>query len=603
MSAAELCHVRAAVPDREGGFRGVTHAPSVRVDAVGALHGARLCRDFEGERGERAGGAVSHGVDKAVRDECRSIGGEHSCCGVGVRRDARPVLHHGAHEMRLDEIAFPREGGIRSRKFHGAHPLLGGAEREGEVFVLRGQRQPEHAALLRGSSRAEIREHFDRDGVDGAFQRLAGSDVAEMVPAEVLGLPSAEVRQLVAYGSGEGDDSRVQRGRVDRERFHRRARLTAHFVARGVVVGDDLSRGVVDEHRLSVHFGRGVDGGVFRLTDERGLRGRVVSGEDGETGVAEFVFRDAEQFTRLSDRLSDIARRGIALLRGLRKDELFRLCFVALRRRETPLAVHHVEDEVPPRDGVFRVVFGGILRGIFEDACKRRRLCHGELFGRASEIDSARFLYAVGARAEVDDGEVHGEDLVLGVVLLYLRGDGDLLQFALQGALRAEVRVFDELLGDGGSPLDGASRADVLDDGAQHPFGVVTFVGIEALVFERDESVCDPPRQRARFDEIVRGVRKFVAVTVEDDGESGRGGEKGGVELRLFNAFSEPQPTAEQRRAAEHGEDGEGDEDACRGFFQNFPTLVPCGEGLNFTLSVFHRDLLLCFRRFLCIII
>ena len=146
-------------------------------------------------------------------------------------------------------------------------------------------------------------------------------------------------------------------------------------------------------------------------------------------------------------------------------------------------------------------------------------------------------------------------------------------------------------------------RADVLDDGAQHPFGVVTFVGIEALVFKRDESVCDPPRQRARFDIVVRGVRELVAVTVEDDGESGRGGEQGGVKLRLFHAFSEPQPTAEQRRAAERGEDGEGDEDARRGFFPNFPTLVPCGEGLLFTLSVFHRDLLLCFRRFLCIII
>ena len=283
MSAAELGHVRAAVPDREGGFRGVTHAPRVRVDAVGALHGARLCRDLEWEEGERAGGAVSHGVDEAVRDERRSIGGEHPRRCGRVCRDAPPVLHHGAHEMRLDEIAFPREGGIRSRKLHGAHSLSGGSERKGEVFVLRGQRQPEHTALFRGSSRAEIGEHFDRDGVDGAFQRLAWSDVAEILPAEVLRLPSAEVRQLVAYGSGEGDDSRVQRGRVDRERFHRRARLTAHFVARGVVVGDDLSRGVVDEHRLSVDIGRGVDGGVFRLTDERGLRGRVVCGEDGET--------------------------------------------------------------------------------------------------------------------------------------------------------------------------------------------------------------------------------------------------------------------------------------------------------------------------------
>ena len=103
-------------------------------------------------------------------------------------------------------------------------------------------------------------------------------------------------------------------------------------------------------------------------------------------------------------------------------------------------------------------LFGGIVvGGRLGDGGQDRRLLQGEARGRLVEIAPRRRLDAIGAGAEIDAAEIQAEDLLLGVGLLQLGGQQQLLALALQGALGGQVEVAGQLLGDGRAALGDAA--------------------------------------------------------------------------------------------------------------------------------------------------
>ena len=113
----------------------------------------------------------------------------------------------------------------------------------------------------------------------------------------------------------------------------------------------------------------------------------------------------------------------------------------------------------------------------------------GEIFSGLVEIEMRTSLEAINAVAEVDLVAVHGEDLFLGEAALDLKGEHDLLHLAPEVAIGGEEQVAGELHGEGGRTLGAAAGADVAESGAAHAPEIDAEVGLEILVFGRDDGV------------------------------------------------------------------------------------------------------------------
>ena len=128
------------------------------------------------------------------------------------------------------------------------------------------------------------------------------------------------------------------------------------------------------------------------------------------------------------------------------------------------------------------------------------------------------------------------------------------------------MRVFHQLLGDGGRALDRFAGFDVAQYRPDYAFRVVAFVRIEAFVLESHERRLDVFGHGGGIDVIVRGVREFFTVYVQDDRQGGGGGEQRGVEFGSVSPFREPYISAERRCAEQQDDRGHGD----GGEFQEF---------------------------------
>jgi hypothetical protein len=111
----------------------------------------------------------------------------------------------------------------------------------------------------------------------------------------------------------------------------------------------------------------------------------------------------------------------------------------------------------------------------------------GEARGRLVEIALGRRLDPIGAGPEIDPAQIEGEDLPLGVLLLQLHRQHQLLGLALHGAVGVEEQVPRQLLGDGRGAFLGAAIAQIGDDGPRDPQGVEPRVRIEPSVLDGDE--------------------------------------------------------------------------------------------------------------------
>ena len=101
---------------------------------------------------------------------------------------------------------------------------------------------------------------------------------------------------------------------------------------------------------------------------------------------------------------------------------------------------------------------GVVVRRALDQADQQRRLCEREVLhflakielrGQPDAVDGA-----VAVLAEVDLVEVRFEDFGLVVVQLQQHRHDELGELALQGALRSQEEVLDELLGERAAALD-----------------------------------------------------------------------------------------------------------------------------------------------------
>ena len=129
-----------------------------------------------------------------------------------------------------------------------------------------------------------------------------------------------------------------------------------------------------------------------------------------------------------------------------------------------------------------------------------------------SEVRPRRLLDAVRAVSEVDRVQVRREDAVLAPALLELPGERRLPHLARERPLVPDVRVLDELLGDGGAAFDDRLLAHVGPERAGDPAQVDALVVEEALILDGDDRLAHDRRD-------VLGRHQHAVLVASQNGE------------------------------------------------------------------------------------
>ena len=262
----------------------------------------------------------------------------------------------------------------------------------------------------------------------------------------------------------------------------------------------------------------GLHGGVLRLLVDRG-------GDPQATAVELGVSQPELGAQLLLHVGGDVADRPALGLLGLGGDDLGELRLGALGGGEPALGLHPVEHVGHP--GLRVLLLLRAERGVVEaratdDRRQQGTLAHRELGDVLVEVRLGRGLDAVGAAAVVDGVEVVGQDLGLGLLLVDLQRDDQLLALAGQGLVLGQEVVLDVLLGDRGATL-GRPALDRGDEGATDAGGADALVLVEAAVLGGEQGVLHVHRhlrQRHRLTVAVHlgdPVHLGLAVAVVDD--------------------------------------------------------------------------------------
>ena len=153
---------------------------------------------------------------------------------------------------------------------------------------------------------------------------------------------------------------------------------------------------------------------------------------------------------------------------------------------------------------VLRVQLGIVLPGILRDAHDVRGLGHGQLAHLLAEIGLCRGIDAVGPAAEVDNVEIHLQDLFARVVIGEAQRAEDLKHLAADRDLILAGQVFDHLLGQ----RRGAARAVRAAQHVKH--GLRRALPVHAVVLEK-AFVLD---RHQRLPDIVRDIGKLYQRAV-----------------------------------------------------------------------------------------
>ena len=94
-------------------------------------------------------------------------------------------------------------------------------------------------------------------------------------------------------------------------------------------------------------------------------------------------------------------------------------------------------DLVTACEGIFRVTAGGIHRGALDQSRQQGGFLDVEFVGFLVEEGVGRRFDAVGVRTELHGIQVHGGDLLLGVVVFEFQGRDPLLEFGYDQLGRA----------------------------------------------------------------------------------------------------------------------------------------------------------------------
>jgi hypothetical protein len=198
--------------------------------------------------------------------------------------------------------------------------------------------------------------------------------------------------------------------------------------------------------------------------------------------------------------------------------------------------VHHPGQHLAsPGAGIGRFGHRIVARRGLDEPGQQGGLGQGELRRRLVPIRLRRRLDPVRAAPEIDRVEIGVEDLVLGIELLEPVGDHRLADLAGDLALRVEVHLLDELLGDRRAPLQVVALG-VVEQGPDGRGQIDAAVLVEALVL-RVEHGLDQDRgdggqlhrqlglrgpQDGQDRLVIRGVDR--GPLVEGGGERRQGG-------------------------------------------------------------------------------
>ena len=129
-----------------------------------------------------------------------------------------------------------------------------------------------------------------------------------------------------------------------------------------------------------------------------------------------------------------------------------------------------------------------VVVGIVGQPRQHGAFAQGQLAEFLAEITLRRHLHAVVVFAQVDGVKVVLQNLQLGVLGLQLHGQIGLLNLAFVAEFIAEHRIFDQLLGDGGTALLRPGDK-ILDEGTDDALDVNAIVGIEARILHGHKGV------------------------------------------------------------------------------------------------------------------
>ena len=173
-------------------------------------------------------------------------------------------------------------------------------------------------------------------------------------------------------------------------------------------------------------------------------------------------------------------------------------CFrrIAIVLAYYPLLAHQVEHSVAPHKTFTRIFVGRVHIGGFYHCSQRCGFGDGQFVRGLAEVNVCGVLYPVGTAPEVNGVEVHFQYFRLGKVAFQLSRQYHFVQFALVGFFSAEVRVFYQLLGDGGRAFFFAAAFKVGKQSRRNTHDVNAVMPEKAFVFDGNKRHVHVFRQR-----------------------------------------------------------------------------------------------------------
>ena len=420
--------------------------------------------------------ALAHDVLHGRGQEVHRLGRE---CLLDRERIAlqRPAFLRGdfADRAQRGAPAAARDRLVHLRDLEGTQ-VRRAEQGRGERLHLALDAEPAHVG--EHALDAELGAQARRGDVVGLRQRHPQRYRAVELPVVIRRLP---VRSAAAFpDEGAVVDRReqriarrlAQRGEIDgglEQRSHRArgvdravvalvahiasADQRLHLAALGVGDHDRPFEPGLAEAVLLVELGQAPNQGAFG----RALHARVQRGEDAQALRAQIglvvVAAHLTVHEPQEGRVGRGAHRRLAShpqLRGARGRVLL--------QRDRAVLPRLAQDEIAALERALWMAVGVVVRRALYQADQQRGLCKREVLHFLAEIELRgqpdAVDGAVAVLAEIDLVEVRFEDFGLVVVQLQQHRHDELGELALQGALRSQEEVLDELLGERAAALD-----------------------------------------------------------------------------------------------------------------------------------------------------
>ena len=240
--------------------------------------------------------------------------------------------------------------------------------------------------------------------------------------------------------------------------------------------------------------------GPFGLALNRGREG----GEDDETlGAQVFLAIIPLQLPPYQVGEGGIDTRGPAALfanaqgRGLGD--------LGLAKVDDPLVGHDVDHQITPLGGPLGMTAGIVKGGPLDERDQQGRLGNAQLPQFTVVVETAgepeAMDGAAAVLAQVDLVGVGLQDIFLWIAQLQEDGHEGLVDLPLQAPLVRQIKILDQLLGEGTAALDHGPGLEVLDGGPEDRQGIDADMGAEGAIFHGLEGIDKEGRQ-------VRGLHQ-----------------------------------------------------------------------------------------------